>query len=356
MVPASCRPVTPHDLSRCRDRLVLGSIAASTTATIQPRPDDRDAVPAVEGGLSSVIGLEPTDPTVPLPNGITPLMRDRARQIRMLPAVAMQALEVAKCRDCTIDEFASLIVRDVKLTVDMLRMANSVIWRGRCEIKSIREAVVRLGFRQCRNLILSSSMASLMNRIGKEERAVRETLQQHSFMTATLSTHLNRMFDLGFAGEEFTAGLIHDIGRILLVFSAPRQTLQVDATTFDESEATLNREEDLFGINHCELGAWYAAENHIPEELAEVVRYHHQPHLATKNFPLTALVSVCDHMANHWQRFGNLDDYPSDENHALKLLEAFATLDLTTTLVDYTRPILETATHEASELMAACAG
>ncbi|MBI5757322.1 MAG: HDOD domain-containing protein [Planctomycetales bacterium] len=274
----------------------------------------------------------------------------------MLPAVAMQALEIAKCPDCTIDEFSALVVRDVKLSVDMLRMANSVICGGRRSISSIREAVIRLGFRQCRNLILSSSMASLMNRTGKEERSIRETLQHHSFLTATLSAHLNRMFDLGFGGEEFTAGLIHDIGRIVLAVSVPRQTSPADAPTFDESEETLAREEEAFGINHCELGAWYATENRIPEELVEVVRFHHQPHLASKNFVLTALVSLSDHMANHLQRFGNLDDYQPDSNHALTILEAYATLDLKANLVSITRPIIEAATHESIELMAACAG
>lgn len=246
----------------------------------------------------------------------------RAGDLRMLPAIAMQALDVANDPDCTIAEFTAVVEHDVKLASDLLRVANSSLYfRGGRRVGNLHQAVVRLGFAQCKNLIISSSVASLIKRMTLEEEWIHDVLWRHSFLTAVLAVNLNRALGLGFQGEEFTAGLIHDLGRILLAVVTPGMFSQLDPLDFDESPTLLDRERSLIGTTHADFGAWYAEHNRLPPELVEAVRYHHTPHLAGKHVRLAAVVAVADHMANHHQRTGEALGYDATANEHLIHLE-----------------------------------
>ncbi len=267
----------------------------------------------------------------------------------MMPAVAMQAMQLAKDPDCEIKQFASIIERDVKLTTDILRMANSILFSGGTPVHSLHQAVIRLGFRQCKNLILSSSVSSLMSRMKTGEAWVRELLWRHSFLTGLLGVHLNRVFRSGFGGEEFTAGLIHDFGRTLLAFCLPAEFAAADSLDFVEDETILAHESEVLGINHAELGAWFAQQNQLPMALQEVMMFHHQPHLANENRLLVTVISLADQIANQLQRQSAGQELAIDELRGFDLLEdmgiRLSQRRLEEHLPEIIKQTLEDATH-----------
>ena len=232
----------------------------------------------------------------------------------MLPAVAKEALELAKDPDCTSRQFASVVERDAKLAADILSIANSAVFSGGRPIANLPQAIVRLGFSHCRNLILTSSAASLMKSMPLEREWVREVLYQHSFVTATTCVHLNRTLNLGFQGEEFTAGLLHDFGRMLLAVADPELFAAADMLDFIENRDSLERERSVFGTDHCYFGAWFAEDNGLPETVVSAIAYHHQPELDQPEQKLTALVATADHMANHLQVYESADKYDPTSN------------------------------------------
>lgn len=248
------------------------------------------------------------------PPEITALLSKRAHKLRMLPAIATEALELAKNPDCTISQFAAVVERDVKLASDMLKIANSALYCPNSPILNLHRAVVRLGFRECQYLIMTASIASLMNRLPLEQEWIREVHSRHSFNTALLAIHLNRMLHFGFQGEEFTAGLMHDFGRILIAIVAPDKFQEIDPMEFDESPEILERERTLIGTDHCRLGAWYANQQKLPSALSDVILNHHQPELAEEGKVLATLIATADHMANHLQRFEEADGYDPQSN------------------------------------------
>jgi len=185
----------------------------------------------------------------------------RSDELSMLPAVATEALELARDPECRTAEFAGVIERDVKLATEILSIANSVYFAASAPVASLHQAVVRLGLRQCRYLILSSSAASLMKGMPLEQEWVREVIWQHSFRTATACQYLNKTLKLGFDGEEFTAGLLHDFGRLLLAVAAPESFANADPLSFEEDEEFLSKENSILGSDHCSFGAWFAEYN-----------------------------------------------------------------------------------------------
>ncbi|MEM6471454.1 MAG: HDOD domain-containing protein [Planctomycetota bacterium] len=237
------------------------------------------------------------------PDQLKETLLKRADQLSMLPAVATEAIEMAKDPECKTNEFAGVVERDVKLATEILSMANSAIFGAGMPVSSLRQAVVRLGLKKCRNLIMSSSAASLMKNMDLEQEWVRESIWQHSFRTATACHHLNKALGLGFDGEEFTGGLLHDFGRLLLAIAAPDVFAKADQLTFEEDEEFLSREVSILGIDHCEFGAWFAQHNRLPRSLVAAIRFHHLPEMHHPDSKLIALVSAADHLANHYQRF-----------------------------------------------------
>ncbi|MEK6257820.1 MAG: HDOD domain-containing protein [Planctomycetota bacterium] len=241
-------------------------------------------------------------------------------KLQMVPAVAMKALSMAKDPRCSISEFASVIERDVKLASDILRVTNSVVYAARQPIMSLQQAVVRLGFAHCRNVILAASLGSVMRHMPLGEAWMQAVLWRHAVLTGIVSARLNRMLKLGFDGEEFTAGLIHDIGRSLIGVVAPNHLIAADPLDFEESGDFLEGERVILRTDHCELGAWFMIHSKLPEPLVDVVRFHHNPSQATENAKLVALTAVADDMTNHLQRFETADGYEPETNPALNHL------------------------------------
>lgn len=287
-----------------------------------------------------------------LPQHVESLFQQKIADVHMLPAIAMQAMDIAKNPDCSIGEFAAVVERDVKLASDILGMANSALYSPGKSIDNLHQAVVRLGFRQCKNLIVSASLTSMMKSISLEEEWIRELLWRHAFLVGMLELHLNRALNIGFQGEEFTAGLIHDFGRTLFAVCLPDQFVQIDPLQFEESAETLAYERSVVGTDHCEVGAWFAVANRLPESLVSVVRFHHQPAEANSALRLTALTAVADHMANFIQRHESADGYEPATNSAIVLLEGAGVRCAGPRFNEICRAIMEASVRDVTEMMA----
>lgn len=157
---------------------------------------------------------------------------------------------------------------------------------------------------------------------------IRESLARHGYVTAAVCHALNQRLQLSYDGEEFTAGLVHDIGRTILASCFSDEFQEFDALTFEESSATVDHEFSVIGTSHTEVGTYFAAKSGLPPVLIEVIRHHHNPdhatgnrRPATGNRRLVALVAAADDIANHLQRFDTPENYDASNNKGLILLE-----------------------------------
>src|SRR5262249_6829159 len=115
-------------------------------------------------------------------------------------------------------------------------------------------------------------------------------------------------------GEEFSCGLSHDLGRILVDIGAPSHFDAADPMTFDEGPDTVALEQQVLGTDHCYFGAWFANLNQLPASLVTTIQFHHVPHEAVSHRALVGLVATADDMANHLQRGGEPAAYDLARN------------------------------------------
>lgn len=266
------------------------------------------------------------------------LLVNTARDIKMLPEVAAKAIAIADDPACKIQDLADIISQDLKLATTVLSLANSPlfpVFNTGESIACLKMAITRLGFRQTKQMILVSSYSGLINELPIKEASARKNFLTHSFFTGCICTELNKLFDLGIRGEEFTAGLIHDIGRLLLLAAAPDEFLAIDKMEFTEEGSLLDQEKEIFGTTHADVGGWFLRRNQLSEELVSVANHHHAPTDSAKYTRLVALVAVADHMANSCSKGMTVpNEYECSVVDSLQLLEMFGATDATQLLAE----------------------
>lgn len=283
--------------------------------------------------------------TVP-PTKYQSLLETSMPKLRMLPAVALEALELVKHPHCTVIEFSSIVERDAILASSMLRMANSPVYSPRRTISNLNQAVVRIGFQECRHLIMSSCVATLTKKLDFQEEWIRDLLWRHSLYTGTIAHHINRAFNCGFRGEEFTAGLLHDFGRTLFASLFSEEFLSIDPLNFEEREDPTIKESEKLGISHVEFAELYGQFSNLPDELTAVMRWHHAPHKVESNQKLVALIAVADDMANHLQCHGDAEGYEALENPFLQTFAESGGIESTQRFAEFAETIIEEAASD----------
>lgn len=256
------------------------------------------------------------------------------RDLKMLPRVAAKAIAIADDPDAKIGDFARAIGQDLKLTASILAFANSPlfpVFATGSKVICLETAITRLGFRQTRQMILVSSFAGMVNSLPALEEATREKLNEHGFLVGCICSELNRLFGLRLQGEEFTAGIIHDVGRIIVAATIGEDFRHVDSLDFDEStDEFLAAEMALMGTNHSQIGAWFLRRQQLPEELVNVALYHHCPNDSAQYTRLVALVAIADDLANYYHRDPlQSTEYVPSQAASTKLLEMLGTSQAT---------------------------
>ena len=211
-------------------------------------------------------------------------------------------------------ELCQLLETDVTLAASILKLANSPLFNWGKPIDSLDLAVVRLGMRECRNLIVAISLRNVFHQADPATKGLCSVLWHHCFLTACLCRRLNHELRADFKGEEFIAGLLHDLGRILFAVTMPAEFPAADPMDFVEGPGVRIQESEIMGIDHCYLGSLYGEQNDLPVPTQAAMRYHHEIEEAIEHRKLIALVAAADHMANYLQRCQDPRDYDLDIN------------------------------------------
>ena len=231
----------------------------------------------------------------------------------------MEAIELATNPNCSLYEFVLAIEQDVDLAIQILTLANSPLFVGNTPVASLSQAAVRLGMRRCRNLILTGCIRRMTKKLSLAAEWASDLLNKHALTTATASTLINEQFDLGFHGEEYAAGMLHDFGRLALAVATEKEFSEFDELSFIESDDVLRREGEYLGTDHCEFAATLFESVRFPAELIETVRWHHHELGSVEiDHPLlVSLIRTADHFAGHVQHGAAIEEYDPETNKGL---------------------------------------
>ena len=187
----------------------------------------------------------------------------------MLPALAADVMSLAMDPDVSVARIARVVMKDQVLATRVLRLANSAYCAPMQEITTVNDAIVRMGTRPVRNVVLAVCFTSRLqgaNVYGPHGR----DLVDHAIGTAYLARLLAERLGLD-ADEAFMCGLLHDMGKLLLLkLSRDCGKFGVPAPSDDEVD-TVCRD------RHPEMGARLLRQWQLPEALEHPVRYHHDP-------------------------------------------------------------------------------
>ncbi|HEY3295759.1 MAG TPA: HDOD domain-containing protein [bacterium] len=216
-----------------------------------------------------------------------------------LPDVAVKLLELGEKPTTSAGDLARLVERDMSLATRVLRLVNSSFFGVRREVTSIQHAVMILGVSNLRSIVLSGAVSDLFDRKGAVGSFNREEFWKHSVAVAATSRIIAQKVKLVDAEIAFTAGLIHDMGKVVVDRYLHPEFVRV-VELLDDPEMTMrNAENTVLGVNHAEIGHHLAVYWNLPEILLEAVGYHHRPLEAPEYRSVAAIVGTADALVRH---------------------------------------------------------
>lgn len=231
-----------------------------------------------------------------LPSAPARQLLRRMRQLPSPPQVYLETIKELQNPDGSLEKVGQIVTRDPALAAKLLQMANSSALGLQQALVSPSEAVMYLGFSTTRALLV---MAHTLNSLSGFDAGLfsLDRLWDHSFRTARLAHSLARAEKLPFASveESFTAGLLHDLGKLVLAANHAKRYAQITQHARSCAVPLWELEQKEFEANHADLGACLLSMWGLPANIVEAVALHHYPTcLVYHGFsPLTAV-----HVAN----------------------------------------------------------
>ena len=210
-----------------------------------------------------------------------PLALDRealARDIRSLPSlptVVQELMQLLRQQEVPIEVISNTLRLDQALSVKVLQLANSPLYGLSGRIGSVRDAINILGLRQLGGLVIAAALTMHFDKLHGQSLHM-DALWRHSIGCAVASRHLALLAGLDRAAA-FTAGLLHDVGRLVIDSHYPEEAAQ--AIAWAEQNDLSHREAEylLLGIEHTELGEWVCRHWRFGSDIVEAIAGHHRP-------------------------------------------------------------------------------
>lgn len=219
----------------------------------------------------------------------------RLKQLPALPASISELLASFGDEDIDVARIAHQIARDQGLTARVLRVANSSFYGLQSRVGTIHEAVVILGFRAVRSMVLAVGM----NAVFHSEHC--PGFDTRSYLRHCAAVGLAARALAGSSGHNpelaFTGGILHDIGQLVLAANFPAQYAEALAYRRQHDCFLVQAERDVLGVDHGEVGGLLAETWRFPIALHEAVADHHQP-AGSLAGSLADLIHVADGVAH----------------------------------------------------------
>lgn len=233
----------------------------------------------------------------------------RVQALPPLPTSALRVIALTKNPQTTVKELETVIGKDPSLTADILRQANSAYYGYARRISTLQEAIVMLGFQVTQGLAMASAVAPLLknNLIGYEIE--QEGLWKHSLLTAMTAKRLCQRQKLPYGDVAFTAGLLHDIGKLVISIYVQEVGSFLVEKVQEVKLSYVELEEKVIGYNHATVGGFLARTWFLPEDLVSAISYHHAP-LEAPSYPeLASVIHVANGIASLLGVGGGVDSF-----------------------------------------------
>jgi len=225
---------------------------------------------------------------------------DKIPGLATLSTVAIEITQLIEEEDISVSRIIRLLETDPSLTIKVLQVANSPFYGAHSRIHTMDQALRLIGLNELCNVLLSVAIHSKMFHMVSEKSKEMELLWNHSLACAHISRSIATKLQIHNAGREYIAGLLHDIGKIVLIEYYDRELEQICMLIEKEQVSDIDAEKKLVGVTHEDIGSLLGEAWGLPESFINVIKYHHAPRQDTSTMVLSAVVHVADFLCGQW--------------------------------------------------------
>ncbi len=220
----------------------------------------------------------------------------QAEKLEPLPPTATKLAQVIADEKSTINDASEIIKYDQALAAEVLRIANSSFSASRRSIGNVRDAVIRLGSGRILEMLVSKRVKGVMKQPLSQYGYSEDDLWRHSVASAIAAENLNRYAQVSISGVSFTAALLHDIGKLIMVRVFPEEEMKKTWHIMEEKQVPWAlAEKEVFGFTHADVGAHIAQLWKLPDTIEKAIRNHHT--VDTDGDPVTDSVRIANMVA-----------------------------------------------------------
>lgn len=216
------------------------------------------------------------------------------KELPTLPTVAMEVMALTSNPDSAINDIVNVIQNDPSITTKILKIANSSFYGMRQRIDTINRALVILGMNEVNNLV--TSVAVFKTFPVKTDKPTFDRLKfwEHCAVTGEVAKAMSVKMGMKLMGTVFTAGLLHDIGKIILDEYFHDEFNTAYELSYEKKIPLYEAEKEIFGVTHPQIGGWVAEKWKLPNNLIDAIMYHHKPVRSLNHKVLTSIVSIAN--------------------------------------------------------------
>jgi HD-like signal output (HDOD) protein len=199
---------------------------------------------------------------------------ERVGDLPAIPEIVAEVLRVTDDPMADMADVTEIVERDPAMTAKILRISNSPYYGMKQYVGTLKLALVILGVREVRNIVLGVSVFDSL-KDGKHDRLIPESFWTHSFLVGGLSKQLATTMRLGMHGEAFICGLLHDIGKLVLLRQMLTPYAKLLESTGGRADSLCDAEASQYGFTHADAAAALAERWNFPRTLADAIHLHH---------------------------------------------------------------------------------
>lgn len=232
-----------------------------------------------------------------------------------IPKVLNEMTQLFNSRDISAKKIENLIEKDPSLTLKVLSVANSPLFGLKRSVNSVGSAILILGVQEIKSIITSIKMAQSI-KIKSSESFDPVKLLNHSMCVGVLAQRMSGDLGFNFDGDCFVAGMLHDMGIIIVHEYLHPEFLEIVDYTLQNNTSFLEAEYAVLGLSHQEIGEFLTNKWSLPLVFSDALQFHHRPAQSKENNYLTSVIHIADFAASIFDESRNVWDsaYKLDES------------------------------------------
>jgi len=222
------------------------------------------------------------------------LILETIKDLPPFPQTALKVIRAARNPDCSAQDLVNIIQYDPNLTASILKIANSAYFGLQVRVTSLRQAVAYLGDSTIINILFLGGCMNYFQGDFPGYGINGKQLLEHSITTALMGRILGEAAGIQNTSVIFTAGLLHDIGKVILSRFVKDKYEDIMRLVTQNNYSFIRAEREILGVDHAQVGGEIVQKWNIPQEIAVPITFHHQPEAAPADSMGPYLVYLSD--------------------------------------------------------------